>query len=80
VTHISVDGTVREINQKQLTSDCWLIQFSGLKECETCPARSTEDCGGGETLKAMQAGTRAQLGSVVGKTDPVNPGFQGEWA
>lgn len=34
------------IDQSKLTSDCWLIQFSGLSACESCPAKDTSDCGG----------------------------------
>ncbi len=44
----------KEIDQSQLTSDCWLIQFGGLDVCKTCEVRGTEDCGGGETLKRLR--------------------------
>ncbi len=44
----------KEIDQDKLTSDCWLIQFSGLEACKTCEVCNTADCGGGETLKALQ--------------------------
>ena len=44
----------REIDQGKLTSDCWLIQFEGLRACKTCKIRGTKDCGGGKTLKRMQ--------------------------
>ncbi len=46
----------KEIDQSTLTSDCWLIQFTGLKACETCEIKGTSECGGGETLKRMQEG------------------------
>ena len=36
----------KQINQNKLTSDCWLIQFSGLSACETCEVKDTPDCGG----------------------------------
>jgi hypothetical protein len=52
------DGTLSDqktIDQSQLTSDCWLIQFNGLIACKTCEAYGSEDCGGGATLKAMNA-------------------------
>lgn len=42
------------IDQSKLTSDCWLIQFNGLKECESCDLRNTDDCGGGLTLKLLK--------------------------
>lgn len=53
------DGKVKiteskEVNQKSLTSDCWLIQLQGLKVCESCEVRNTEECGGGESLKKLQ--------------------------
>jgi hypothetical protein len=34
------------IDQNKLTSDCWLIQFSGLSACETCEVKNTSECGG----------------------------------
>lgn len=48
-----VETEVKEIDQSSLTSDCWLIQFSGLSACESCECRNTEDCGGGQTLAKM---------------------------
>ncbi len=36
----------KKIDQSKLTSDCWLIQFSGLSACETCEVKDTLDCGG----------------------------------
>lgn len=49
---ITTEG--KTINQYNLTPDCWLIQFSGLKACEDCDLRNTSECGGGETLKRMK--------------------------
>jgi len=40
--------------QSEMTSDCFLVQFQGLRACESCSARGTADCGGGETLKALK--------------------------
>jgi hypothetical protein len=55
---IAVEEDVIEINQTHLTSDCWLIQFHGLRACTTCECRrgtkNHKECGGGETLKAME--------------------------
>jgi len=45
----------KTINQSDLTSDCWSIQFSGLSACETCEYKNTEDCGGGKTLEKYLA-------------------------
>ena len=42
-----------EINQNELTSDCWLIQIRGLKACEECNLKNTEDCGGQEIIKKL---------------------------
>lgn len=42
------------IDQKTLTSDCWLIQFSGLEACKKCPSKGKRSCGGGQTLKRLK--------------------------
>ncbi len=36
----------RSISQSELTSECWLVQFVGLTECETCDVKNTNECGG----------------------------------
>jgi len=43
----------KKIDQKRLTSDCWLIQFEGLKACEHCEGHGTKECGGGVTLQSL---------------------------
>lgn len=43
----------KTIDQSTLTSDCLLIQFHGLSECEKCECRNTRKCGGGKTLQKM---------------------------
>jgi hypothetical protein len=54
---VGVEKDVIEVNQNHLTSDCWKIQFHGLKACITCEFRKGtkkhRDCGGGKTLKKM---------------------------
>lgn len=60
-----VDGKLvivdqKEIDQTSLTADCWPVQFNGLKECETCQYRGKKSCGGGETLKRLQAQEKAK--------------------
>ena len=45
---------VKEIDQKNLTSDCWGIQFWGLGECKKCEFKGKKSCGGGATLKRLQ--------------------------
>jgi hypothetical protein len=44
---------VREVKQSEMTAECWLVQFGGLKACETCEARDTEDCGGKEIRRTL---------------------------
>lgn len=47
------DGKVTEqriIEQSEMTADCWLIQIEGLKACEGCVAKGSDECGGGQTL------------------------------
>lgn len=41
------------IDQSKLTSDCWLIQFSGLSACENCECLNTPDCGGQDIRKRL---------------------------
>jgi hypothetical protein len=37
----------QEINQEDLTSECWLVQFYGLDYCKNrCELYKTQDCGG----------------------------------
>ena len=45
----------KEIDQSKLTSDCWLIQFSGLSACENCEIKDTAECGGGSVLEQLQS-------------------------
>ncbi|MCK5611637.1 hypothetical protein KAR91_57735 [Candidatus Pacearchaeota archaeon] len=44
----------KEIDQSKLTSDCWLIQISGLSACETCEFVNTPECGGQAIRKRLQ--------------------------
>jgi hypothetical protein len=41
------------IDQTKLTSECWLIQFSGLSACEDCSALNTSDCDGKAIRKRL---------------------------
>ena len=43
----------KTIDQSNLTSDCWLIQFNGLEACKNCKVKNTPDCGGGKILKTL---------------------------
>lgn len=44
------------VNQAELTADCWLIQFRGVKACEDCEFLNTPDCGGKSIRKAIREG------------------------
>jgi hypothetical protein len=44
----------KEIDQRSLTADCWLVQFQGLSACKTCQYKRKKNCGGGMTLKALR--------------------------
>ena len=44
----------KQIDQSNLTSDCWMIQINGLITCKTCEFEHTEHCGGGLTLLKLQ--------------------------
>ena len=37
---------VRIVHQANLTSECLLVQFMGLKHCNTCEYKDTSECGG----------------------------------
>jgi len=45
------------IKQSGLTSDCWLVQFWGISACQDCPMRGTDECGGKNILRKIEAGT-----------------------
>ncbi len=36
------------------STDCWLVQISGLDACKNCDVKDTPDCGGGEMLKQFR--------------------------
>jgi len=50
------------ISQKSLTSDCWLVQFWGLKACERCEYKGSPDCGGKRILSLIEKGKFSQSG------------------
>jgi len=50
-----VIAEVSVVPQKNLTSDCWLIQFRGLVACSDCEFFLKKNCGGGPTLLNMIA-------------------------
>jgi len=54
---------VKRIYQKNLTSDCWSIQFWGLPYCsgfgdydQMCEYLATEECGGQQIRKKILSG------------------------
>ena len=46
----------KRIYQKDLTSDCWPVQFWGLPHCRTCDYLASEDCGGQGIRKNILTG------------------------
>ena len=53
----------KSINQKDLTSDCWMVQIWGLPYCSgfgdpvnTCEHLDTDECGGERIRKLMLNG------------------------
>jgi hypothetical protein len=50
---IVVEST-KQIDQANLTADCFMVQFQGLEACKACEYHGTSECGGGETLKQME--------------------------
>jgi len=45
----------KQIDQSELTADCWLIQFDGLSACKDCELLNKPDCGGREIRKRLLA-------------------------
>ena len=41
----------REINQAELTSECWSVQFRGTEHCLDCEYYKKKDCGGKNIIK-----------------------------
>jgi hypothetical protein len=54
----------KEIDQSELTGECWQVQFWGLSECEECEYKDTDECGG----KRIRKTGRNKKGHVVGQT------------
>jgi hypothetical protein len=46
-------GEQKIIDQSTLTSECWLIQFNGLKACESCEFKNKKSCGGKNIRKKL---------------------------
>lgn len=51
-----VDGEVvitetTNVNQSEMTGECWIVQFRGLTGCKECEFVDTEDCGGVDIRK-----------------------------
>jgi len=47
---------MKTVNQNELTSDCWLIQFNGLEACKDCEYKGKRDCGGKSIIKRIANG------------------------
>ena len=46
----------KRIYQKDLTPDCWSIQFWGLPYCRKCEYLATDECGGQRIRKEILTG------------------------
>lgn len=44
------------INSTKLTSECWSIQFQGIKACKDCEFKDTSECGGEAIIKKIVEG------------------------
>jgi hypothetical protein len=42
----------RTVSQKNLTSECWLVQIWGEKSCQTCEFKGKRECGGKKIRKS----------------------------
>lgn len=47
---------IKTINQSDLTSDCWSIQFWGISACDKCKFLDTPRCGGKKIRKLILDG------------------------
>ena len=58
---------MREVSQKELTSECWLVQMRGLEGCNTCEFVDTDECGGKRIRKygANELGHKVPLGVAL---------------
>ena len=58
---------VYEIPQKKLTSECWMIQFTGLKACENCEFLNTDECGGKQIREKLinKLGHKVPIGKKI---------------
>lgn len=72
----------RLIPQKHLTSECWMVQFRGLKACEECEFKDTSECGGKAIRKKLMnvKGYKVPLGAEEKDTmkGEISPVFEGE--
>jgi hypothetical protein len=55
------NSMARSISQKDLTSECWLVQMWGSDRCNTCNLKDTDDCGG----KKIRMTGRNERGIIV---------------
>lgn len=43
----------KEVDQSDLTSECWDIQLRGIEACKTCEFLNTPSCGGKQIIKKL---------------------------
>ena len=44
--------TVKTVSQKNLSSECWMVQIWGFEKCKTCELKDTPECGGQNIRKS----------------------------
>ena len=46
-----VQPAIKQVKQRLLTGECWLVQLHGASACDECEAYGTAECGGQDILK-----------------------------
>ena len=66
--------TVKQVKQRDLSAECWLVQMYGTSYCPTCSEYGREDCGGKEILRTGQNEKGVKVdGSGLCEPDPTKP-------
>lgn len=64
IVTINIDGVLSNekiIDQPKVSSECWSVQFHGIKYCITCDLKDIDECGGKNIRKTL----RNELGHTV---------------
>ena len=62
-----MEAKVKQVQQSEMTAECWGVQVWGLKHCDTCEFHNIEDCGGQNIIKTgkNEKGFQVPLGKEV---------------